>query len=82
MNNENPSVYLILVNWNKFHDTAECIDSLKSLAYPNFHIIIVDNGSSDDSALKFRQQFPEIVLIQNESNPGFAAGSNLGIAYL
>ncbi len=70
---------IILVNWNRFDDTAECIGSLRRLAYANFRIVVIDNGSSDDSALKLQKQYQDILLIQVASNLGFAAGSNLGI---
>ncbi len=74
-----PLVYVILVNWNRFDDTAECISSLNKLAYSNFRIIVVDNGSSDDSVSRFKRQFPRISLVELKMNLGFAAGCNLGI---
>ena len=74
-----PSVYIILVNWNRFDDTAECISSLNQLTFSKFSIIVVDNGSVDHSVSKLKQQFPQINLIQSETNLGFAVGCNLGI---
>ena len=43
------SVYIILVNWNGGRDTVVCLDSLIRLNYPNYKIVVCDNGSSDDS---------------------------------
>jgi GT2 family glycosyltransferase len=42
-------VYLVVVNWNGWMDTIECLESLFRLEYPNYRVIICDNGSTDDS---------------------------------
>lgn len=47
-------VYIILVNWNGWRDTVECLDSLLLLNYQEFRIVICDNGSSDDSLHQIR----------------------------
>jgi GT2 family glycosyltransferase len=44
-----PLVVVILVNWNGWPDTIACLDSLHGLDYPNFRVIVCDNGSTDDS---------------------------------
>src|SRR5215210_5475186 len=44
-----PLVYIIILNWNGWKDTIECLESLQQLDYPNFRAVVVDNGSSDDS---------------------------------
>ena len=49
---KNPSVYIIILNWNGWVDTIECLKSLRCLTYPNFRIIIVDNGSTNNSIKK------------------------------
>ena len=45
-----PKVAVIVVNWNGREDLLECLESLKGITYPNYRIIVVDNGSSDGSA--------------------------------
>lgn len=47
-----PKVAVIVLNWNGWPDTLECLESLQHLAYPNFQVIVVDNGSIDDSVEK------------------------------
>jgi len=47
-------VAIILLNWNGWRDTVECLDSLLLLKYPNYRIVICDNGSSDDSLHQIR----------------------------
>jgi GT2 family glycosyltransferase len=77
----NPLVFIIILNWNGWKDTAECIESCRQLAYPNFHILVVDNGSTDGSEAILRDRFPGIEIIQTGSNLGFAGGNNVGIKY-
>jgi GT2 family glycosyltransferase len=74
-----PLVSCILLNWNGWPDTIACLLALRNLEYSNLSIIVVDNASTDNSVQHIRQAFPEILLIQNDSNAGFAAGNNLGI---
>ena len=78
---EKPSVYIVLVNWNGWQDTIECLQSLEQLQYPNYTLVVVDNGSTDQSVQKIEQQFADVVLIESEENRGFAGGNNLGIEY-
>lgn len=75
-------VALILLNWNTPAHTANCIASVKK--YCNellFDIIIVDNGSADDSVALLRAQYPDLVYIENGENLGFAEGNNRGLQY-
>ena len=74
-------VAVIIVNWNGWRDTTECIHSLKNLDYDNFRIIVVDNCSSDDSVQEISRQHPDVTLIQAPRNLGFAGGNNLGILH-
>ena len=41
-----PKVSIIILNWNGLKDTIECLESLRKITYPNYEVIIVDNGSS------------------------------------
>jgi GT2 family glycosyltransferase len=45
-------VLIVLVNWNGWHDTLECLESLLLLEYPCFRVVVCDNGSTDDSLLR------------------------------
>ena len=77
----NKMAYIIIVNWNGYKDTCQCIESCRELDYSNFHILIVDNGSSDGSGQLLREQFSDIKIIETGSNLGFAGGNNVGIRY-
>lgn len=49
-----PKVAIIILNWNGWKDTIECLESLQRLTYPNYQIIVVDNGSTDGSVEKIK----------------------------
>ena len=76
---QQPKIAIIILNWNGLNDTLECLESVKKIDYPNYEIIVVDNGSDDGSAAAVAQRYPEIILIKNESNLGYALGNNKGI---
>jgi hypothetical protein len=50
-----PEVDIVLLNWNGWHDTVECLESLRKIDYPNYRLIIIDNGSSNNSVEKIRE---------------------------
>lgn len=49
-----PKVAIIVLNWNGWRDTIECLESLQRLTYPNYQVIVVDNGSTDGSVDKIK----------------------------
>jgi len=75
-----PRVACVVLNWNAYEDTAQCLNSLLSTDYDNLEIIVVDNGSTDDSGKKLAESFPQASVIQNDENLGFAGGMNTGIS--
>ena len=72
-------VATILVNWNGVNDTCDCIDSLKTLEYDNHIVIVIDNGSVDDSVSKLRMLYPQVEVIEAGENLGFGRACNLGM---
>ncbi len=74
-----PKVHIVLVNWNSWAETSSCLVSLESLQYANWKVIVVDNGSVDDSVWRIRQRFPWAEVILTGKNLGFPRGSNFGI---
>ena len=50
-----PTVSIIILNWNGWKDTLECLESLYQITYPNYDIIAVDNGSEDESIEKIKE---------------------------
>lgn len=74
-------VYVVVLNWNGWSDTAVCLSSLRRLRYENYEVIVVDNGSTDDSCLRIRSEFPWVKLLEAGKNLGFAGGCNVGMRY-
>lgn len=76
---ELPKVSIIVLNWNNYEDTYECLESLQNIEYSNYEIIVVDNGSTDGSAEKLKKEYPSCEFIFNEENLGYSSGMNVGI---
>jgi len=77
----NPKVSIIILNWNRAEDTIKCFESFPKLQYPNYELIVVDNGSTDDSVKRIKAQFSDITLIEAVKNLGYTGGNNAGIKY-
>jgi GT2 family glycosyltransferase len=72
-------VEIVVLNWNGWQDTIACLASLQKQSYPNFHVLVVDNDSTDKSAERIAEAMPKIELIQSGFNLGFGGGCNVGI---
>jgi len=82
MHKFSPLVGIILLNWNNYEDTKECILSLKNMTYNSYKIILVDNYSTDGSYEKLQNDFLDdsaVLLMRTNRNLGFAGGNNVGI---
>jgi hypothetical protein len=76
-----PSVFIIIVNWNGYNDTLECVESLYKINYKNYKVILIDNGSDTNEVDNICKRFPLSVVIRSKENLGFSGGNNLGIEY-
>jgi len=77
-----PKVSIITLNWNGLEDTIECLESLKKITYPNYEVIVVDNGSEGNDAQVLEEKYGDYIhLIKNDRNYGFAGGANIAIRY-
>lgn len=74
-----PLTYIIVLTWNGWEDTEECLKSLNLVLEEGIRAVVVDNGSTDGTPEKVRSQFPGIEVVENGSNLGFPAGNNVGI---
>jgi GT2 family glycosyltransferase len=78
---QNKRVAIVILNWNKFEYSKNCIQSLKNSNFNDFDIIFIDNGSSDFSGKRINDEFPEIIFIELSTNLGFAGGNNIGLQF-
>jgi GT2 family glycosyltransferase len=78
-----PLISVIIVNYNGLRFLENCLASLKKQTYPcaKYEVIVVDNGSADDSIAFIRNNSPEVKIIEAQKNLGFAAGNNLGFKH-
>lgn len=77
-------IYAIVLNWNNYADTRECIESIRMSSYSITQIVLVDNASNDGSIEQLQGDYAEdtaLHIIRNEANYGFARGVNVGIRY-
>lgn len=78
-------VAVVILNWNGIDDTLECLDSLLQQTFTDYHLVVVDNGSTDNSKTlldEYQQKHSDKVeIIYNSTNLGFAGGVNVGINY-
>jgi GT2 family glycosyltransferase len=74
-------VGIVLLNWNGWRDTVECLTSLEKLNYRDFRVVVVDNGSTDDSVPQIRRAFPDVSIVEAGKNLGFAGGCNTGVRH-
>jgi GT2 family glycosyltransferase len=74
-----PKVCILVLNWNGADDTIDCLHSLENLTYANVEIVVIDNGSSDDSVEQLRKQFAQLKIIELASNLFYGGGNNAGL---
>ncbi len=74
-----PLVYVVILNWNRREDTLNCLHAVLSMDYAPMHVLLVDNASSDGTVEAVRQAFPQVEVLVNPQNLGFAGGMNQGL---
>ena len=78
---EKPKVFVSILSWNGCDDLLHCLENLFLSDYENFEVLVVDNGSTDQSVETVKSRYPHIKIIQNTTNLGFTGGNNVGMKY-
>ena len=80
---ENPELSIIILNYNVKELLLNCLKSIfaNKGKLDLWQIIVVDNASSDGSVSEVRKRYSDIEILENKTNPGFAAGNNAGVKY-
>lgn len=76
-----PSAVIVVLTWNGRDLTLDCLASLRHLDYPTYRVLVVDNGSTDGTVAAIRRLYPEVGVLENGENLGFAEGNNAGIRH-
>ena len=72
------SVSIVIPHWNNVDVLSECLESISNTNFENFETIVVDNASTDNSVASVRSNYPNVKLIENDKNYGYAGGCNIG----
>ena len=75
-----PLVSAVVLSWNRRDETLQCLASLKRQTYAPMEIVVLDNGSTDDSADAIAQAFPELALLRMPKNYGDWQGRDIAAA--
>jgi len=76
---EFPLISIIIINLDQLEVTCAFLESTKSLTYPNYEIILVDNNSTQNPSISINSLYPDVRQIINTENLGFTGGNNVGI---
>jgi GT2 family glycosyltransferase len=75
-----PKVVILILNWNGISETLECLRSIQKITYPNYIVLVVDNGSKGNDAEVINREFGDFVrVIKIKRNIGYTGGANVGI---
>lgn len=74
-------IYIVIPVFNRWHFTKACLEQLQKQSYKNYKIIIVDDGSTDDTAYYLEKEYPEVIVLKGDGSLWWTGGINLGIEY-
>jgi len=78
-NSSVPKVTILIPNYNGKKWLKQCLPTVEKSTYRNFEILVVNNGSTDDSAEFLKKSYPKVRVIEIKKNRGYAGANNLGV---
>ncbi len=78
-------VGIVLINYKNSEDTIECLESIQKSHYQDYQVVVVDNGSCDDSVAQLKvwaRDKQKITVVESVDNLGFSGGNNFGAKYM
>ena len=75
------AIWIVVLTYNGWQDTRACLQSVFADARANFKVMVVDNGSTDETLDALAREFPQVQVQVNASNLGYAEGNNAGLRY-
>jgi GT2 family glycosyltransferase len=77
-----PKVAVVIIHWNRKNLLEQFLPSVCASSYPNVEIVLADNHSSDDSVAFVRANYPQVTIVQNDDNYGYAGGYNKALQHV
>src|SRR5216683_1379534 len=76
-----PKVSIVILNWNGRKRLEKCLKSIEKVTFSSKEIVVVNNGSTDDSKEFLKKNYPRIRVVELEKNVGYAMGKNIGVKH-
>ena len=76
---DSPSVAIVILNWNGKKYLEKFLPSVFNSTYPNMRVIVADNASTDNTISFLKDHYPQITVLKNKINEGFAKGYNIAL---
>jgi len=76
-----PKVFVLILTWNTCDQVLTCLEHAVAVDYPNYEVVVIDNASQDGTSAAVRERYPDVTLLKNVENLGYAGGNNLGLRY-
>lgn len=77
-----PKVAVVIIHWNRRNLLEQFLPSVCASTYPNLEIVVADNHSTDDSVAWVKQHYPQVTIVQNDDNYGYAGGYNKSLKHV
>ena len=69
-------IKILILNWNGKHLLKPCLESVNKIDCSNYSVMVIDNGSTDNSVEMVKEKYPQVDIIELKNNYGFAGGYN------
>jgi hypothetical protein len=78
-----PKVIVLILSYNGKHQHLldDSVSSYLANDYPNFEVVVIDNGSTDGTSEYVQKKWPEVFVLRTEKNLGYSGGFNFGLEY-
>src|SRR5437588_7973739 len=76
-----PRVAVVVPVYNKIALTVRFLKSFRKVRYPNYTIVVIDDGSQDGTSEVLKQRFPQVVVLPGDGNLWWSGATNVGVEY-
>ena len=79
MSEKPPTIYVVIPVHNRLEATRECLESLSCQTYKSFKIVLIDDGSTDETAEYVKEKYPDVILLNGDGQLWWTGATNLGV---